>query len=381
MDVLFNKDLVKVILTNCNYDDLLSYCLTHRDIKDILQDRVFWEEKAFHDFNYPINIFRQSVLSPTNKYKQICILYKGAEDIIRWDQFVMLAIKNNREDLIKYAKNKGYNYCHRKEYAYIGKIFNITNFNDYFDTLCGALEGKQYKDYNELKDMSFYKNIGPYLLDKMLASIAFSGNINLFDEILEKHKVIIDDYNFGVISTSAISNNQKLMYDHLLTLLGSPDIHYIESLSIALKNNNFDLYEYIFKSIDSRDFIIGSGVIATLLILKERMDLFDQLMNHDKIDNNNWNWTHLICDSIETFNPNIYDHVLRCVPKDYVYLYDFDSEETSNDPEYERISGFNWMYILYDLIIRSSFRPEILNYVINHLAPKGYKWDSLSIIL
>lgn len=365
-EVLFNRDLVKIILTRCNYDDLLSYCLTHKN--DILSDKIFWEEKAFYDFRHPIDIFRQTILSPINRYKQLCInynnVYKGAENIM--GRFVPIAIINKRYDLIKYLKNKGYdNYnYYRSEYASIGTIFDITYFNEYFDTLCGALKGKQYDIYDKLKIMPFYKNIKHHHVNKILASIAFSGNINLFDEMLEKYVTEIDEN----MIKSAVSNNQKLMYDHLLTLLNSPNIYYLESLCAALENNNFDLYEYIFNSLD---YILGSRRIASLIISKERINLFDQLVNREKIDDD-WNWTQLICDSLETLNPYVYNHVLKHVPEDYVYLYDFDSKVSRHFPEYERKSGFDWEYILHDLIIRSSFKPRILNYAMTYLKPKNF---------
>jgi hypothetical protein len=69
-DVLNNPLLLRNTLLDSDYDTIINYCNAYPEADDICGDNVFWEQKAQQDFNIPIDIFRDTTLTPIQRYFQ-----------------------------------------------------------------------------------------------------------------------------------------------------------------------------------------------------------------------------------------------------------------------------------------------------------------------
>src|SRR5689334_10816439 len=121
--VLNDSFLLRTLLFQADYDTILNYCRSHLQAQEICRDKVFWIQKAQKEFNISPNNFRNTTLSPAQRYLELLtqndgIAY-GSEQFISLDKFVKRAIRQNRNDLVEYAINLEFNNWQipLKEYA------------------------------------------------------------------------------------------------------------------------------------------------------------------------------------------------------------------------------------------------------------------------
>ena len=69
--VLNVPELLRQMLLQADYDTIMNYCRSHVQAQLICRDTMFWISKAGHDFNISPDIFRNTNLSPTQRYLQI----------------------------------------------------------------------------------------------------------------------------------------------------------------------------------------------------------------------------------------------------------------------------------------------------------------------
>jgi len=75
--VISNPLVFYNILLNTDYDDVITYCRTHKEARFICQDTLFWQQKAQHDFNVSRDHFNDTLLSPIQRYVQLLTDYGG----------------------------------------------------------------------------------------------------------------------------------------------------------------------------------------------------------------------------------------------------------------------------------------------------------------
>lgn len=119
--------------------------------------------KAQHDFGSAFpgpEEFRNTTLSPYQRYLQYYIQNRGVEvgleNYINWKEFVKRAIRQNRNDLVQYAINHGFQNWDPvlREYAAKGNREMVNFFlklNDRPQKVAeGALKGHQIELFNDL---------------------------------------------------------------------------------------------------------------------------------------------------------------------------------------------------------------------------------------
>jgi hypothetical protein len=69
--VLNNPLLLRNILIQSDYNIILDYCRSYKQAEEVCRDNVFWEQKAEKDFNVTRDVFRDTALSPVQRYFHI----------------------------------------------------------------------------------------------------------------------------------------------------------------------------------------------------------------------------------------------------------------------------------------------------------------------
>jgi hypothetical protein len=106
--------IIRNILLGADYDSIISYCsTTHIQGKQICEENAFWEQKALHDFNISFDFFRNTTLTPAQRYLELLTerggVSKGSEKYINWNNFMKRAIQQDKRNLVQYAIDTGFN--------------------------------------------------------------------------------------------------------------------------------------------------------------------------------------------------------------------------------------------------------------------------------
>src|SRR5579875_2535296 len=98
------------ILLSLDYDDIISFSITSKFNKDIINDKYFWTIKAQHDFNVSRGYFENTYFPPNLRYLQIATYHKkfgsSAYLFMKADKFIKKAIKYKKDYLINLIIDK-----------------------------------------------------------------------------------------------------------------------------------------------------------------------------------------------------------------------------------------------------------------------------------
>ena len=162
--VLYIPELLWYMLQTANYDDVIEYCRSYIQAKQICRQNVFWIQKAQKDFGIPTNEFVNSRLSSSQRYLQLLTeeggIAKGAEKYLGLNDFAARSIQQNREDLYQYALDLGFNdwTTALKEYAAKGNKQLVDYYliltPNYQIAAQGALKGGYLELFNYIRSLA-----------------------------------------------------------------------------------------------------------------------------------------------------------------------------------------------------------------------------------
>lgn len=334
-----NPFILQNILLHLDWDSIINYYRTYKGAQLICRDMLFWEQKALHDFNTPINIFRDTKLSADQRYLQLLTENGGvgrrSEKFITVIELVRRAIRQNREDLVQYAIEQGFTYWGilLQEYAAKG---NVGKVNEYLKPLSddflyqkaaeGALSGGHTKLLSHIVSCSSTK---VFDLDKLAKAAAVSGDQQVFD-FVRSESAKDHEWDWSEILSGAITSQNIDFINYILSLTPltsfSPRIYKINWTEpvIAAFRTNDDIINLITPLIFPHSIDV---VYLTDVAISERnqklLDYIKYIIGSDHIE-----WSKLLSGAIKY--EDLAKWVISQAHPDYQWNLDTYIEEVLN---------------------------------------------------
>lgn len=395
--VLYNPDLLYNLLLDLDYEDVINYCRSYKQAALICQTPSFWEQKVLRDFNIPLDIFRNTDLSPAQRYLQISTskgeIAKGSEQYLSLDEFVKRAILQDREDLLSDALTLGFGnpevllkaYTRKGDQVQVDYYLNLIHNNYKYQT---AVEEALKGGHRELFDhiLSVTPQNAPLYIPIALRWAAESGNIQLYNYILtlvpeldmstvasnigsaflaSGNKELFDsfrrtmpatyDWEWEALVSGAVKSGRKELIDYMVSLVPTNyDLTWDVITDEALRSGNKELFDYI-RSLAPYNYNWDWNVLAEQAIVSGNQDLVDYVMSLAPNDYQ-WNWWALVYEAVKAQNISLFNDIIDQVPHDY---------------------ELDWNSFLIEAVYINNQRifDEILE-----LVPKDYRFDWRKVI-
>jgi hypothetical protein len=394
MEPLRDSDLLRYLLSQADYDTIINYCRTYVQAQSICKSNVFWIHKAQQDFGTSADEFRNTILSPAQRYLKLLtqnggVAY-GAENFIRLDEFVRRAIQQDRSDLVQYAIDLGfdiwsillYEYAKKGNKKMVDHYLKLTE--DYNPAAQGALEGnhEQLFDYIRSEAPENYD----WYWDHLGVAVIQSGNENLFYYIWN---LVPEDYNrwgFFELAREAIEMGNQKLFDFIW--MNAPEgynWHLSYLVAPALENENKKLFDHVRSLNPGYDW--DYDLLAGAAIEFNHKELFDYVRSLAP-RNYPWYYNGFAEQAANDGNKQLFDYIRSLAPEDYDWDFQNLAEITlrSGHKEFFQYieslapSNYPWNIDVFANSIIISGNLRLLNWLINEKYPE-YPWNYNSMIV
>lgn len=227
-EVFVIPELAENVLGGADYDAILNYCRSFKQSAYICRSATFWENKARRDFNISLDVFRNTDLSPIQRYLQILTenggVGEGSEKIIDWDEFVKRAIRQNKTDIVNYAIKQGYKNWDLMLQQYSkkgdrGTVNSLLRLSPNFQAIAeGAILGGHMDIYRDLAKVAppNYK----WNYTKLAEAAVEAGNKELFDASVPL-TALDKPYRWNSFAIAALKSGNIPFFDYIVTLAPS----------------------------------------------------------------------------------------------------------------------------------------------------------------
>lgn len=347
-------ELVRNFLLQSDYDTVINYCQTHVQAQIFCKDLSFWEEKTLHDFGITEEFFRDTNLSPVERYLQLLFLNGGvAIGVEKYEQpnsvdngygsTLRRAIKAYRDDIIQYLISKGYKipdvkasyqdtsgnwiqgysnwynqllyeYARRGDRNLMNQISKLADQNKMYDTAAaGALAGGHLDLFKVLRTLAGNRE---WNWNYLLQSAVLSGNQQVFDYILSLVPPgTLIDRQYILRSALAIGNIK--LFDYILSVVPANDrLEWQHLLDAAAEYNNLEFFDHILSLTQANNIVPNYQESAYYAVNDGLIEMFNHIRS--LAPGNNWDWNDLLMGAIKSERQQIVNYVLSLVPPNYV---------------------------------------------------------------
>ena len=157
MSVLSDPNLTEYILASSDFKTILNYCKSHQEARHICQSETFWSRRAQEKFGTTVDKFRQTELSPIQRYVELGTeaggVTEGSERFIGHNEFAERALIHGDQELFDYILS-----VVPGEYKWdiLIEIPNSINDVKLFDHVLSV--APENLDWNYLAASAIYKN-------------------------------------------------------------------------------------------------------------------------------------------------------------------------------------------------------------------------------
>lgn len=393
--VINTPELLWNLLLRADFDTVLEYCRSYDLASQICSQNVFWQQKAELMLNISRDVFYDTKLNAAQRYLQLLTqkggIAKGSERYITLNAFVRKAIQQNRDHLVQYALELGFNNWKIPlfEYAAKGNI-KLVNYYlkldpDYQRAREGAAKGGDIRMFNYISLIA--PNKYPWDWNLLALNALLGGHKNLFDDIRSLSSF---DYNIRSLSFNdnfdfdwdwnslarAASKNREL-FNYVISL-APPDYSWDWNFiaRYILSKGNKEMFDYIFSLVPpdyewSWDYLAGFASTP---------ELYNYIISLAPLDYP-WDYDELLSNAAWNSNKEVFDYILSLAPLDYEWNWNYIAKHAilskkkemvnyvfSLVPDYE----WDWNYLEKQAII--SEKKEMMDYIFS-LAPPDYEWD------
>lgn len=374
---VFNtSDLLLQFLLQSDYQTVLNLCQTNTLASQICHQGIFWLQKAEHDFGISPQEFQNTTLSPYQRYLQLYTQHEGvvigSEQFISWNEFVRRAIRQDKNDLVQYAFDHGFqNYLIAASGALRGRyiqlfddIMKVTpedwkrNKGFWHKLFEAAIESgdknlfshviKVYNKFDTYSSMSaLYSSLS---WDNLLGTALKIGNLDIFNYLLPLAQ---NSYNFNydrnmtwnTIASEALKSGKRELFDYVRSI-APPTVIWFWNMLVdgAIASGNLELFNYI-QSIAPANWNWDWNLLASAAGNKGMFNYIRGLAPA------NWDWNILAAGTLESGNRQLFDYIRSLVPPNY---------------------NWNWPNLLYRALHTGD--KDLINYIMS-LAPTGVNWN------
>lgn len=387
MAVLNDPFLVRLILLYADYDTIINYGRTCLQGEGICRDKVFWMNKAQKNFYINLNNFKDTDLSPALRYLELLTqnggVAMGSEDFVHLNKFVKRAIRQDRNDLVQYAINLGFDDWDITTYEYAMKgdkeavNYYLKLSKDYNLAAQGALEGNHKELFNYIYSSQLNYD---WDFNGLIASAIDSKNLQLFYYVKSLGPMNYD-WDFDELASAAVESGSQELFDYILSLASSGhDWNFSDLTSIAIMAQSLS-FDKFFNHICSLapNYRWNYNTLAIAAVRSGNQILFNYIQSLTPLEHK-WNYYALALHTIKSGNVKLFDYIQSLIPPEYLLTFDSFAERALGygDKEFfghilSLVPDYRWNLNDLAASVAYSGNLRLFNYLLS--IASEYSWD------